>query len=125
MEKADKKRFKEVVSMLGMNYRTPITVPLLQLYWKGLEDLSLATLEDAIARGIKECEYMPNVAKLRELSKRRPAPKALCPVDDREARKQRQLVAKSWEGKGEEVRQMLAALPDTEYAKAVRGMAIK
>lgn len=125
MEKADKKRFKELISTLGMNYRTPVTVPLLQLYWRGLEDLPLARIDEAVNRGIRECEFMPNVAKLRELSKHRPTPKALMPMSDADIRRQRQAVADSWKGKGEEVRQMLAALPDSEFAKAVRGMVTK
>jgi hypothetical protein len=124
MEKGDKKRFRDVIQMLGMNYRTQITAPLLQLYWQGLEDLPLAKVEDAVSRAIKECEYMPVVAKLRELSKRSPQ-KALQPISDTEMDRQKRLVAESWKGKGEEVRQMLAALPDGEFAKAVRGMVTK
>lgn len=68
MEKADSKKFKELVQALGANFRAEVTTPLLQAMWIGLSDLPLGKVTHAVQRAMRECEFMPPVARLRELA---------------------------------------------------------
>lgn len=68
MVESDKHRFRVLVQMLGANYRAEVTTPLLQAYWMGLGDLSYEKFSDAVAKAIRKDDYMPPVARLRELA---------------------------------------------------------
>lgn len=111
MEKADEKRFKAALQRVAMNYRVQVSAPLYELYWLGLEDLSVEAVESACARAIRECEFIPPVAKLRELARRAPRPPALCPWSEETIAKERERIVSTWEGRRDETRRMIAALP--------------
>lgn len=68
MEASDKPWFKGQVDMLAINFRQEISPPLYHAMWAGLEDINKANVETAIKRALRECEFMPVVATLRDLA---------------------------------------------------------
>jgi len=54
--------------MLCAAFRTEPTTLMGHAYWLGLEDLDIGALAIAARRALREAEFMPTVAKLRELA---------------------------------------------------------
>lgn len=77
MELGDKRWFKGQVDALAINFRQEVGPALYQALWIGLEDIGKANVETAIRLALRECEFFPPVAKLRDLAghgKRAPLP---------------------------------------------------
>lgn len=69
MGENDRPAFTLSIEAMAATFRQEVTPALLLGYWLGLGDLDLAAVQRAIGAGIRECEFMPTVAKLRELAK--------------------------------------------------------
>jgi hypothetical protein len=72
MKAPDRVKFAALMSGLAMSFRQEIGEPLLTAWWLGLSDLDYPDLEDAVMKGLRTCEFMPTVAKLRELAAGKP-----------------------------------------------------
>lgn len=72
MVEGDRQRFREMVTALAVNFRAVVTNAYFHLLWEGLADLEYPQVRAACLRAIKECEFMPPVARLRELAGRGP-----------------------------------------------------
>lgn len=68
MKELDRDRFKIVVAALCSAFRRDCDQPMLTGYWWGLSDLSIEDVEHAASRAMRDCEFMPVPATLRELA---------------------------------------------------------
>lgn len=66
----DKKEFATMIRALALAFRVEAGKDLFAAYWMGLEDIAPQALATAVKRAMRECEYMPPVAKLRALAGR-------------------------------------------------------
>lgn len=69
MTKSDEAKFVALMSGMAMSYRQEIGEPLLAVWWAALEDLDFATLAAAVNKAVRECEFMPSVAELRNIAR--------------------------------------------------------
>ena len=67
MLRSDHKAFEKLVRQMAANFRAEVSTLFLQAMWMGLSDLPLVDLKKAVVRAMRDCEYMPPVAKLREM----------------------------------------------------------
>ncbi len=70
MEESDRPRFALAIEAMAATFRAEATPALLLGYWMGLGDLPLDDVHTAIGKAIRECEFMPTVARLRILAKK-------------------------------------------------------
>lgn len=108
----DERRFATLVRALAETFGVPLTEGQLLGYRMGLEGLRLAEIETAVSVAMKECEFMPKPATLRDLAREaaREAMRAKAlPALETEAQKE-QILA-SWRGTEDEVKRMLDAMP--------------
>lgn len=68
MDESQRAEFAITVSAMFEAFGQEATKPRLLGYWIGLQDLELATVQNAVARGIRESKYLPTPAELRELA---------------------------------------------------------
>ncbi len=62
------KRFTELIAGMAATFRQEATQALYEGYRIGLGDLPIEAIEQAVARGIRGCRFMPTAAELRELA---------------------------------------------------------
>ena len=67
MEQANRTAFDEILTGLAAVYDKPLTDPLINAYWRALDDLSIEELAQAADRAIRSCRFFPKPAELREL----------------------------------------------------------
>ncbi len=68
MDKTQAREFGEAIAALAATFDRPADEARLLGYKMGLEDLPLSAVKTAVARAMRECDRMPNVAELRALS---------------------------------------------------------
>lgn len=65
---SDRERRAQCVTILAEAYRQKISPATLAAYEMALEDVSPASVEQAVKAALKSCKFMPNAAELRELA---------------------------------------------------------
>lgn len=68
MTPKEKPRFVQAILAMAATFRTEPSEPLYQGYWMGLSDLPLEAVEQAIATALRTSEFLPTVARIRELA---------------------------------------------------------
>lgn len=68
MDESDKEQFAVTVNALAAQYRVEPNTPMLTGYWMGLSDLTLDAVNRAATEALRTSEFMPTVAKIRELA---------------------------------------------------------
>lgn len=68
MQDTDRKQFVALINALAGSFRVDPTEALLDGYWFGLEDLSVAAVKTAVGKAIRTGDRMPNPAELRKLA---------------------------------------------------------
>jgi hypothetical protein len=69
MTSADREAFAEILATLAANFRAELSPIQARVIWLALKDeLTVAQLERAAARALRERTFMPNVAELLELA---------------------------------------------------------
>ena len=64
----DRKGFRELIEALAAAFNAEVSEALFTGYWMGLQDLQLSDLRRAGADAIRDCQFMPKPAELRELA---------------------------------------------------------
>jgi hypothetical protein len=81
----ERTRFTLLIQAMASTFRAEVTPALLEGYWIGLDDLKLDDVRAAVRSGMRDCEFLPTVAKLRELARPRVIP-SLVDQDERDHR---------------------------------------
>lgn len=68
MDEKDRTQFVTTINALAAQYRVEPNPPMLTGYWMGLSDLSLDAVNRAATEALRTSEFMPTVAKIRELA---------------------------------------------------------
>lgn len=123
MEQSDKRAFKAKIEMLGLTFQRDIDAPLLQVWWRALEDLPIERISSAVDAAVKECERFPVPAKIRELARRQPV-QALCPLALPELRSERERVMESWKGHEDEMKRDIGQLKGAGPLGGIVGVVI-
>ena len=66
--KTRNERLADVVTMLGEAWRQKITPATLLTFQAGTDDIDIEAIERAAMRAIRECQFMPSVFELRQLT---------------------------------------------------------
>ena len=66
--KTVRRRFGTAIAAMAATFRQEATRALVKGYELGLEDLPIASIEQAVARALRQCKFMPSAAELRELA---------------------------------------------------------
>lgn len=68
MRPNDEREFAKTVTALAATFRQESSAALIQGYWMGLSDLTLADIQSAAAKAIQTSKFMPTPRELRELA---------------------------------------------------------
>ncbi len=68
MDEKDKTEFATTINALTAQYRVEPNTAMLLGYWMGLSDLTLDAVNRAATEALRTSEFMPTVAKIRELA---------------------------------------------------------
>lgn len=65
----ERRRFKGLMETLAVSFRAELTTPMLEAYWLALEEFDFDAVQHAAKRMIREQEYLPAPARLREAAR--------------------------------------------------------
>jgi hypothetical protein len=112
MERGDKRAFQDLIRTLAVAFRTEVTPALLQAYWLGCEEYPLEHVSAAVKTAIREKEFMPPVAQLRDLVRiyaRQlelfPPPETKRQLEAAQEAEERRILA-TWDGHEDELAEM-------------------
>lgn len=77
MQKRDEAKFAEQFVGLCEYFDKPFSQALLDIYWRGLEDLSIEQFESAVTVVIRSAKWFPKISELRELAHGNPDERAI------------------------------------------------